>query len=262
MKKKLIISSIAAILLFVASTTYYSNVKTSNIAKEQVMANQKRNFIDKKTAEQINRKFYSHQKIQQGSEMAFVNYPTTFSKMVDSGQLTIIGEVTGLKSFVANNLPYTIANMGVKKVLHGDNSQLGKVIRVMFLGGNISQKELLAPVSDKKFMNMSNEEITSDKIVTVEYSNNRLPKAGDKIAMVLSKTPAGTNNIPGEFWMAHFANKSVFFQDDDGQYRRTPEAKSIGGGSSGKNNFSQNDWNQQDDEKMNDGMNKLILSQK
>ncbi|MFC6177129.1 hypothetical protein ACFQAV_09770 [Companilactobacillus huachuanensis] len=268
MKKSLIISGIAAPMLFAGFTTYYlSNVGSKSIANEQAISKPKKKlakkFIDKKTVEQINHTFYSHEKVQQGAEMAFVGYPSTFSKLVDSGQLTITGEITGLKSFVFESHPYTIADVGVKRVLRGDNSQQNKIIRVMFLGGNITKKEMLAPVDDKEFMNIPKEDATSDEIVTVEYDNNRLPKAGEKVALILSKTQAGTNNIPGEFWLINFSNKSVFFQDEDGKYRRIPEKPSIGG-SSEKNgessSQSENDWDKKDDEKMNDGMNAMINS--
>jgi len=240
------IISIATLLLFAGFATYsVSSVRSKRIVTEQVISKHKvklpKEFIDKKTAEQVNRKFYSHEKIQAGAQLDFVGYPSTFSKMVDSGQLTIIGQVTGLNSFVSNDQPYTIADVGVQKVLHGDGSQKNKIIRVMFLGGNIATEN------------------TSDEIVTVEYSENRLPKAGEKIATILSKAEAGTNNIPGKFWLTQFANKSVFFQDEDGKYRRIPEAKSIGGGAS-DSNWSQNDFKAKDDKKMNDGMNKLIKS--
>lgn len=240
------IISIATLLLFSGFATYYvSSVRSKKIVTEKVISKHKvkipKEFIDKKTAEQINRKFYSHKKIQAGAQMDFVGYPPTFSKMVDSGQLTIIGQVTGLNSFIFNDQPYTIADVGVQKVLHGDSSQQNKIIRVMFLGGNIATGN------------------ASDEIVTVEYTEDRLPRAGEKIAMILSKAEAGTNNIPGEFWLTQFANKSVFFQYEDGKYLRTPEAKSIGGGAS-DSNWSQNDFNVKDDKKMNDGMNKLIKS--
>ncbi|WP_137619778.1 hypothetical protein [Companilactobacillus heilongjiangensis] len=246
MNKRLIMTGIAALALFAVFTTYYvSNVRSKKIVNEEVISKHKvkqpKEFIDKRTAEQVNRKFYSHEKIQAGAQMDFVGYPSTFSKMVNSGQLTIVGQVTGSNSFVSNDLPHTIADVGVQKVLHGDSSQKNKIIRVMFLGGNIATEN------------------TSDKVVTVEYSEDRLPRAGEKIAMILSKAESGTNNIPGEFWLTQFAHKSVFFQDKDGQYRRTPEAKSIGGGTS-DSNWSQNDFNAKDDKKMNDGMNKLINS--
>ncbi len=238
-------TGIAALALFAVFTTYYvSNVRSKKIINEQVISKHKmkqpKEFIDKKTAEQVNHKFYSHEKIQAGAQMDFVGYPSTFSKMVNSGQLTIIGQVTGLNSFVSNDQPYTIADVGVQKVLHGESSRQNKIIRVMFLGGNIATEN-------------------TSKVVTVEYSENRLPRAGEKIAMILSKEEADTNNIPGEFWVTQFANKSVFFQDKDGQYRRIPEAKSIGGGTSDSNG-NQNDFNAKDDKKINDGMNKLINS--
>lgn len=266
LKKRLILSCSIVLLLFTGFTTYYvNNIRSKKISNEQVISKQKhklpKRFIDKKTAEQINRKFYSHEKVQAGAEMSFVKYPSTFSKLVASGQLTIIGEITDLKSYVSNSQPYTIANVGVRQVLHGDKSKQNKTIRVMFLGGNITKKEMLAPVADKKFMGVSKAEASSDEVVTIEYSNNRLPKAGEKIAMIISKSPKGANNIPGEFWDINFANKSTFFQDDDGLYRRIPEAKSFGGGSDEKSSgFSENDWNEQDDKKMNDGMNELIKS--
>jgi len=260
LKKRLII--IAVLLLVASGTTYYvSSVRSQSVANERKIANgkkQPKKFIDKKTAEQINRKFYSHEEIQGGGEMAFVKYPSNFSKMIESGQLTIVGIITGLNSFVSDHQPYTIADVGVERVLRGDSSQQNKIIRVMFLGGNITKKEMLAPIADKNFMDTSEQEATSDEVVTVEQSNNRLPRAGEKVALVLSKTQAGTNNIPGEFWLTVFANKSIFFKDTDGQYRRTPEAKSFGGGGSGE--FSENDFNAKDDKKMNDGMNELINS--
>ncbi|MFC6176140.1 hypothetical protein ACFQAV_04780 [Companilactobacillus huachuanensis] len=166
-----------------------------------------------------------------------------------------------MQSFVSNNIPYTIANVSVNQVLHGDSSQQDKTIRVMFLGGNITKKEMLAPVADKGFMDISKEDATSDEVVTIEYGNNRLPKAGEKIAIIISKAPKGANNIPGEFWTINFADKSTFFQDEDGQYRRIPEAKSFGGGSNKKSGgHSENEWNEKDDKKMNDGMNELINS--
>lgn len=256
------ISSAISLMLLSGFTAYYINdVRSKNIAQEHVISRKKRKlpkkFIDKQTAEKINHDFYNHEKVQASSEMSFIKYPSNFSKMVSSGQLTILGEITGLKSYVSNNQPYTIANIGVKQVLHGDKSKQNKIIKVMFLGGNIRKKEMLKPVADKKFMNISDKDVTSDELVTIEYSNNRLPKAGENVALILSKAEKGSNIIPDEFWEPLFVNKSIFFQDKDGKYRRIPEAKSFGGGSN-KNGFSQNDWNEQDDKRMNDGMNDLI----
>jgi len=84
------IISIAAMALFAGFTTYYvSSVRSKRIVNEQVISKHKvklsKEFINKKTAEQVNRKFYSYEKIQAGAQMDFVGYPSTFSKMVDSG---------------------------------------------------------------------------------------------------------------------------------------------------------------------------------
>ncbi|MFC6176141.1 hypothetical protein ACFQAV_04785 [Companilactobacillus huachuanensis] len=77
MKKRLKISSIAALMLFAGFTTYYVNsVKSKSITNEHVMSKKKnkssKKFINKKSAEQINHKFYSHEKVKQGAEMSFV----------------------------------------------------------------------------------------------------------------------------------------------------------------------------------------------
>lgn len=261
MTKKLLVGLAIVMVLFGGFTTYYVNVR-KDAADEKVVSKDKpkvsKEILSKKAATQINSEFYSHKKIQSGAEMALVGYPSTFSKLLKQGELTITGEITGLKSYVFESHPYTIANVYVNKILRGDTSKLGKTIRVMFVGGNITKKEMLAPVADKSFMGVTDEDANSDEIVTVEYTDNRLPKAGEKVALILSKVPSGANNIPGKLWSPIFANKATFFQDSDGQYKRTPEQPSIGGGSDGTTEQSQNQLNQEEDERMNKGMNDLI----
>lgn len=224
MKLKLILSSITIVILLggfaIHQTTDVNNRKT--ITKRQNI----KKVLSKNDIERINNKFYSHK---------------------------IEGKITGLESYVFENRPYTIAAVTINKVLHGDKSQLNKTIRVMFLGGNITRKEMLAAAN---YPSNSSDNSNSEEIVTVEEENNRLPKAGERLAMVLSKLPAGTNNIPGKFWSPAFAYKSVFFRNSNGEYKRIPEAKSIGGGFRGST--STNQLNQEDDEKMNNGMNALI----
>ncbi|APU71398.1 hypothetical protein [Companilactobacillus crustorum] len=251
MKLKLILSSITIVILLggfaIHQTTDVNNRKT--ITKRQNI----KKVLSKNDIERINNKFYSHKIEQQSAAIDFVNYPSTFSGLVNSGELTIEGKITGLESYVFENRPYTIAAVTINKVLHGDKSQLNKTIRVMFLGGNITRKEMLAAAN---YPSNSSDDSNSEEIVTVEEENNRLPKAGERLAMVLSKLPAGTNNIPGKFWSPAFAYKSVFFRNSNGEYKRIPEAKSIGGGFRGST--STNQLNQEDDEKMNNGMNALI----
>lgn len=224
MKLKLILSSITIVILLggfaIHQTTDVNNRKT--ITKRQNI----KKVLSKNDIERINNKFYSHK---------------------------IEGKITGLESYVFENRPYTIAAVTINKVLHGDKSQLNKTIRVMFLGGNITRKEMLAAAN---YPSNSSDNSNSEEIVTVEEENNRLPKTGERLAMVLSKLPAGTNNIPGKFWSPAFAYKSVFFRNSNGEYKRIPEAKSIGGGFRGST--STNQLNQEDDEKMNNGMNALI----
>lgn len=261
MTKKIVVGLALVMVLFGGFTTYYVNVR-KNTVDEKVVSKDKskisKKTLSKKAATQINAEFYSHEKVQSEAEMALVGYPATFSKLLKQGELTIIGEITGLKSYVFESHPYTVANVYVNKVLRGDTSKLGKTIRVMFVGGNVTKKEMLAPVADKSFIGVTGEEANSDEIVTVEYAGNRLPQAGEKVALILSKAPSGANNIPGKFWSPIFANKATFFQDSDGQYRRIPEQPSIGGSSDGTTGQSQNQFNQEDDEKMNKGMNDLI----
>jgi len=248
--KKIILVIVAAIILFGGFTVYsINNSKRNNITS------QKKVTLSKKSAKKINAKFYSHEKVQAASESALVNYPSTFSGLVDSGDLTVTGEVINLKSFVYEGHPYTIASLIVSNILKGDQKLLNKTIRVMFVGGNISKKEMLRSVP-----NNSTDGTDSDEIVTVEYDNNRLPRAGDKVALILSKAPAGANKIPRKFWGINFASKGIFFKDADGKYRRIPEKPSIGGGkSSGTSNVS---FNAADDKKMNNGMNDLIKGKK
>jgi len=273
-----ILSSVSLIVLFIGITAFYtSNSRGNDISNENTVARNRKivskKRIDKRQAEKINNKFYDHKLIHQEADMALVGYPSTFSELVDSGELTVDGEVTGLQDFVYENHPYTVASIFIESVLHGNNSQSNKTIRVMFMGGNITKKQMLAPVADKSFMNVSADDLNSSEVVTVEYGNNRLPRAGDQIALVLDKAPSGANKIPGEFWSPKFADKGTFFKNSNGQYKRTPEAKSVGGNSSKSatisldtipssndqaNGESQNEINRLDDEKMNSGMNRLI----
>ncbi|HIY92018.1 MAG TPA: hypothetical protein H9820_03615 [Candidatus Companilactobacillus pullicola] len=253
MKRKVMLISAILVLLLGGFTVYAVTSRTNNITHEKRISKDKKaappKKLSKAEAKKINDKFYSHKLINDGGLMDFVGYPSTFSGLVKSGDLTVDGEIIDLKSYVSDNRPYTVAKLRINDVLDGDSKKFnGKTIRVMFLGGNITRKE------DAAFSHLKVESGTDpNEIITIENGNNRLPMAGDMVALILSKETSGTNNIPGKFWSISFACKGAFFQDSDGKYRRVPEPQGIGGGGGFEDLTSQ-----KDDEKMNDAMNSLI----
>lgn len=260
MKKKIVLSSILSILLITGLIPFYVHNKANNSGNSALIKDKAANKIKNKdvntlkNAKEINDKFYSHKKINQSAENALVGYPSTFSGLINISQLVVVGQVTNLHSFVNRNMPNTIVDTKVKYVLKGDKGQTNKTIRVMFPGGNITRKALLSTVSDKPFMHISPEEANSEEIVTVNNPDMPLPKVGENFAFLLTKEPSGADNIPGEFWSIDFASKGLFPENAQGKYERIAKEPSIKD-PSGK---PSRDLSQEDDIKMNHGMNELI----
>ncbi|WP_334352513.1 hypothetical protein [Companilactobacillus sp. HBUAS56257] len=256
MKKKVIF--ICLITIFTATIFIKPVIKsrTNNQSDSLKVSEVKSKKIKNKSAKEINDSFYNHERLKQWVEMSYIKSVSTFSELIDVGELTFNGEVINLHSFVYDNVPFTIADMKIANVLRGTDFQKNKKIRVLFMGGNIKKKDLLAPVASKKFLHLSPEDINSEKIVTVEYGNIRLPRVGEKLALVVSKMPKGTDNIPGEFWGSVFNDKSVFFENKAGEYKLEQTPSSIGGG--GTPRSANDDLEKSKTEQMNKGMNQLI----
>lgn len=270
-KKKIGIISSAAILSLgwftlignnlVSASKQPTQVKESKTTAKKAPSNLNEFKEIKQNAAKINQQFYAYPTVKMNSESSLVDYPNTFEGLLNKGELTVEGIVTNLSSYSSEHRPYTIAKIKVKKVLKGNQKYTNQEIRVMFLGGNITKKDLLAPVTDKTVMKVDQKEAQSNEMVTVAYAGNRLPKAGDELAAILTKAPKNANGIPGQFWGINFAEKGVFFKEANGQFLRTKAPKAIGGPSNSKPAKSQKDYAAEDDEKMNSGMNQLIKSQ-
>ena len=252
MKRKLILGLVVFSLSFISITTVIKNV-TVNQTRDSKVSKAKLKKV--KSSKEINDNFFSHKKLKQGTEMSYIKSVSSFSELINMGELTFNGKVTNLHSFVYDNIPFTIADIKAVNILKGNVSHRNKIIRVLFMGGNIKKKDLYAN-QNKVFSHLSSEDINSEEIVTVEYGNIRLPRAGENVALVVSKMPKGTDNIPGEFWGSVFNDKSVFFENKAGEYKLEQTPSSIGGG--GTPGSANDDLEKSKAEQMNKGMNQLI----
>lgn len=246
----MLISAILVLLLG-GFTAYAVTSKTNNITHEKKISKDKKTAppkrLSKAEAKKINDKFYSHKIIDAGGdESCFVGeYPSTFSKLINKSELVVTGEVVGLNSYVSGNFPYTAVSLKIDNILKGDNKKLNKTIKVIFMGGNITRKK------DASINNFKLDENTDpNEIITIEYG--RLPRAGEQMALGLSKLPKETNDTQENSWITTYVEKSTFFQDSDGKYRRTPVPAPIS--DTGVRDLS----GQKEDKKMNDAMNNLI----
>lgn len=247
--KKIIILTTVVILLLGGITAFYVSNNANNITHEKTISKEKKNVLPKKlsktAAKKINDEFYSHEIIKVGGSSSFVGeYPSTFSKLINNSELTVNGEIVGLKSYIYNNMPFTIVSLRIDNVLKGTDKR-NKIIHVMFLGGNITRKEDAASRNSKV-----PEGTDPNEIITLEFT--LLPRAGEKVALGLSKIPKGVNGTHEEFWSTTYAEKSTFFQDSDGKYRRVSETPPIA--DDGTRDLS----GLKEDELMNNGMNDLI----
>lgn len=250
MKKTVTLIVAIIVLLLGGFTTYYVSNKANNITHEKKISKIKRTVspqkLSKSEAKKINDEFYSHKIIKTGGESCFVGeYPSDFSKLINKSELVVVGEVVGLKSHVSNSFPYTIVNLRVDNILKGDRKKLNKTIPIEIMGGNITRKEdaaahNLKPSDDKD----------PNEIITLEFTH--LPRAGEKMAVGLTKIPKGVNGTHGKTWSATYAEKSTFFQDSDGKYRRESEVSPTT--DKGNHDLS----GQKEDELMNNEMNDLI----
>lgn len=157
-------------------------------------------------------------------ELTFVNYPENFAGLVATGDLTITGQVTALKSYVYQGstvAAYTLATIKVQRILANSGSTKPKSIAVLFAGGNIRKNLLLSHVMMKDFI--SDEEkaaMNSTTLVTAKYSYCPLPQIDQKLAVIISREPAGTNGVEQSFYMPVFSGKSVFLKQANGHYAR------------------------------------------
>lgn len=250
MKKAVILSVAIATLLLGGFTTFYVNDKTNNITHEKKISKVKENVspqkISKNEAKKINDAFYSHKITKAGGESCFVGeYPSTFSKMINKSELVVVGEVVGLKSHVFSSFPYITVSLRVDKVLKGNSKKLNKTIPIEIMGGNITRKEDAAAHNFKL-----SDDTDPNEIITLEFT--RLPRAGEKMAVGLTKIPKGVNGTQGKSWSATYVEKSTFFQDSDGKYRRESEVPPI------TDKDTRDLTGQKEDELMNNGMNDLI----
>lgn len=250
MKKTVTLIVAIIVLLLGGFTTYYINNKTNNITHEKKISKVKENVspqkISKSEAKKINDEFYNHKIIKTGGESCFVGeYPSTFSKLINKSELVVVGEVVGLKNHVSGNFPYTTVSLRIDNVLRGDSKKLHRTIPIEIMGGNITRKEDAATHNFKL-----SDDTNPNEIITLEFT--RLPKAGEKMAVGLTKIPKGVNGTHGKSWSATYVEKSTFFQDSDGKYRRESEVPPTA--DKGTRDLSE----QKEDELMNNGMNDLI----
>lgn len=250
MKKTVTLIVAIIVLLLGGFTTYYINNKANNITHEKKISNVKENIspqkISKTEAKKINDAFYSHKITKAGGESCFVGeYPSTFPKLINKSELVVVGKVVGLKSHVSDNFPYTTVSLRVDKVLKGDSKKLHKTIPIEIMGGNITRKEDAAAHNLKL-----SDDTDPNEIITLEFT--RLPRAGEKMAVGLTKIPKGVNGTQGKSWSATYVEKSTFFQDSDGKYRRESEVPPT------TDNGTHDLTGQKEDELMNNGMNDLI----
>ncbi|ERL65495.1 hypothetical protein [Schleiferilactobacillus shenzhenensis] len=216
-----------------------------------------------KAKDQMNAAYYKHPVVNVGSEAAIVNYPDTFTQLINRSELSVEGVVGKLTARPYQQMAFTMADITVRKVLHGDQKFVGQTIPVLFSGGNISKKMLYSGIAMKDALQnkQDQETVNSQEIVTVQYTAERLPRVGDAVALVLARAPEGANGITEPVWGTSFGAKGIFFRTAAGDYERTPATVPTGNGQesrSKRSTASADNDEQADDEKMNAGMTELV----
>lgn len=261
-KKSLYIPTLGLTLVLVLALVYLAS---QTKASEQISTSRSPTVSLAKTK----KNFYKGEVKNIAGDLKLANYPTNFQDLVATGEITILGTVQNLKSYVyapygedgpAN--PYTMATIKVDQLL--DGTAPGATVNVLFAGGNISQKELLVDVSQKEWLTEAErKDAQSDEVITVKESYSPLPQVGESMALILNQAPAGSNGIDEEYFMAAFSGKGIFL-NNNGTFEREPELQPTGGGedSNGVLRVRRSAAVQipTDDEIMNKGMNELIQS--
>lgn len=261
-KKRLSIATAGTVLVLGLSLTYLA---TQNNTPKRISDRNDSVVSLAKTK----KNFYKGEVKNIAGDLKLANYPTNFQDLVATGEITILGTVQNLKSYVyapygedgpAN--PYTMATIKVDQLL--DGTAPGATVNVLFAGGNISQKELLVDVSQKEWLTEAErKDAQSDEVITVKESYSPLPQVGESMALILNQAPAGSNGIDEEYFMAAFSGKGIFL-NNNGTFEREPELQPTGGGedSNGVLRVRRSAAVQipTDDEIMNKGMNELIQS--
>ncbi|KRO15744.1 hypothetical protein [Lacticaseibacillus saniviri] len=153
----------------------------------------------------------------------------TFDDYINASQLTFLGTVTHLRSLVQSNMPYTLATVAVDQVLTGDPNKQGHTVDVMFMGGNITKKEMLAPVAMKPWTDQ--QEAQSDDVVTVESADADLPQIGKHYAIILRAPEKNTRPFNVPYAWPVMEGRGVFTLDADGVYRQKKLIMPFGGDS-------------------------------
>ncbi|WP_125767908.1 hypothetical protein [Lapidilactobacillus wuchangensis] len=163
--------------------------------------------------------------------LEFINYPADFAGLVATGDLAIVGQVTALKSYVYQGstvAAYTLATIKVQRILANSGKKSPKSIKVLFAGGNIRKDLLLGHLLTKDFISADEKAaMNSSALVTAKYSYCPLPQINQKLAVIVSHEPAGTNGVEQSFYMPVFSGKGVFLKQKDGRYARERIDKSM-----------------------------------
>lgn len=224
MKKKIkIILSILLVLILVGSLVGAVKARHSSttVQTTKLAPAKKGSTVRKKAATppSFYRKIYPIT-----AELDFVNYPQDFTGLIESGELTVVGQITALKSYVYQGSTvsaYTLATIKVQQVLAHTGKRVPKSIKVLFAGGNIRKDILLAHLATKDFISdQEKAALQSTEIVTAKYSYRPLPQINQELAVIVSREPAGTNGVDQPFYMPVFSGKAVFLKQKNGRYQR------------------------------------------
>lgn len=153
----------------------------------------------------------------------------TFDDYINASQLTFLGTVTHLRGFVQSNVPLTLATVAVDQVLTGDPSKQGHTVDVMFMGGNITKKQMLAPVAMKLWTDP--QEAQSNDVVTLESGDAELPQIGKRYAIILRAPEKDTRPFNVPFAWPVMEGRGIFALDADGVYRQKKLIMPFGGDS-------------------------------
>lgn len=256
--KKIIFTSVLSVSILTGAVLIL-NQSISEAPRESQL-------VDKSGQKKV-KTFYKKEVKNILGDLKYSNYPDDFQGLIASGDMTILGTVMNLESYVYSpygndgpSNPFTMATIRIDKVLAGTSND--KTVKVLFPGGNISKKALLVDVATKEWLTKEErEDAVSEEVITVKESYSPLPQLGESMALILGEAPHGANNIDETYYMASFAGKGVFL-NNDGTYEREPEVKTTGNGESAATGLrtarSANVVTDTDDEIMNKGMNDLV----